>query len=334
MIHKLVVKGLKNIRHEEFLFEPLTILTGLNSTGKSSILQAILLLNKETTRNGAIYLSNLLSSFDSLRNVYERAQEITIRLEADNRAVDYKLTGEKKEVPDNCAGLELEKNLYYLSANRIGAENSATISQDIYCGVDGNYLLGTYEKEKSNAVSPALVKEQSSLTLAAQLNYWQSYILGLKLELSTERRDEQTVGVKYKSDGIPNLMPSQLGAGVSYLAKILILCLRAVPGDVILVENPEIHLHPAAQSRLSDFFTFVVNAGIQLIIETHCDHLINKLQYEVYKKRLRAGDVVIYYKPGITVPFLSIRIKESGRFSREFPDGFFDVTLAELLEME
>lgn len=335
MIRELTIIGLKNIKHEKLSLRPLTLLTGLNSTGKSSILQAILLVNKATTKNGQLYLNHLLSSFSTLRNIYENTKEIRIRLDIDGKIIEYKLSEKEEDGKlENCAGLEIEKNLYYLSANRVGAENQANISSALFCGTEGNYLLGTFEKEKSKPLPVALVKDERSFTLATQLNYWQTFILGLKLELKTEKRNEQTVEVKYNSDNIPGILPTQLGAGVSYLTKVLILCLRANQGDVVMIENPEIHLHPAAQSRLGDFFAFIANAGIQLIVETHCDHLINKLQYEVFKKIIEPEKVIIYYKKGITAPFDKIQLDKEGRFQPEFPDGFFDATLIELLEME
>ena len=101
-----------------------------------------------------------------------------------------------------------------------------------------------------------------------------------------------------------------------------------------MIENPEIHLHPAAQSRLGEFFAFIANAGIQLIIETHCDHLINKLQYLVFKKKFDSENTIIYYKKGIVDTFERIQLNRYGRFEPEFPDGFFDATLADLIEME
>lgn len=334
MIQEVIINGLKNIKHEEMALRPLTLLTGLNSTGKSSVLQAILLVNKATTKNGQLYLDHILSSFSTLRNIYENAKETSISLDINGTRIEYRLSEEGEEKTEGCAGLEIEKNLYYLSANRVGAENQASISSVISCGINGDYLLGTFEKEKSKPLPESLIKEESSFTLAAQLNYWQSYILGLKLELKTEKRNEQIVEVKYNSDNIPGILPTQLGAGVSYLTKVLILCLRATPGDVVMIENPEIHLHPAAQSRLGEFFAFIANAGIQMIIETHCDHLINKLQYLVFKKKFGAEKTIIYYKRGITDPFEKIQLNRKGHFEPEFPNGFFDATLAELLEME
>ena len=55
MIQELTISGFKNIKHENIVLKPLTILTGLNSTGKSSVLQAILLVNKATTKNGQLF---------------------------------------------------------------------------------------------------------------------------------------------------------------------------------------------------------------------------------------------------------------------------------------
>ena len=160
MIQKVIISGLKNIKREEMTLKPLTLLTGLNSTGKSSVLQAILLVNKATTKNGQIYLNHVLSSFSTLRNIYENAKEVFISLEINENCIDYKLSEEIEEVEEKgegYTGLEIEKNLYYLSANRVGAENLAQISSAIFCGINGDYLLGTFEKEKSKPLPEPLI---------------------------------------------------------------------------------------------------------------------------------------------------------------------------------
>ena len=110
--------------------------------------------------------------------------------------------------------------------------------------------------------------------------------------------------------------------------------IKAKKNDVILIENPEIHLHPASQAKVGEFLAFIVRAGIQVIIETHCEHLIYKVGYEIYKKRFLKDDVTILYKEGIQNPFIVLGFKEDGKFTRDFPEVFFDATLAELLEME
>lgn len=337
MIHALALRGFKNIESEDFCLKPITIYTGLNSTGKSTVLQSILLLNKELTWNGPRFLNSVSSAFSVLRNIYINAKEITVSCRTDKGEVTYRLWEEGKSVqPDPYAGIlpEFEKNLFYLSANRVGVENDASLSVDQICGLDGRFLYGTYEQEKSRALDISLVRCRESLTLAAQVNYWLAYILGVDMQMTTEKRNEEKVEVRFRSDGIPNLLPTQLGAGVSYLAKILILCLRAKKGDVLMIENPEIHLHPAAQSKLGEFFAFIASAGIQLIIETHCEHLLNRLRYEVYRDAITPDDLIIYYKGGITDPFQPIHVMKNGKYDVDFPTGFFDATLTELLEME
>jgi predicted ATPase len=147
------------------------------------------------------------------------------------------------------------------------------------------------------------------------------------------------VKVTFTSDGLENLSPFNLGAGNSYLAKILIMGLSCKKGHILIIENPEIHLHPKAQAKLADFFVLLENMGIQVIVETHSEHFINKLRYNVYKKKLKSDDIVIYYKPSIQGDFEKISINSNGHFIDDekseivFPSGFFDSTLSELLEI-
>lgn len=337
MINRLEIHGFKNIDNQEFIFRPITIFTGLNSTGKSSVLQSVLLLAKETSFNGLHLGKILLSSFEIIRNRYTNTSVIQIKCTTDNGELMYRQTVSEKNInPGFPVKIlpEYDRNLFYLSANRKGVENDAFYSDDTICGYDGSYIYSTYEKEKSKTLDAGLIKDKQSHTLAAQVNYWLKEILQLPVELYTIKNSNEKVDVRFNSDGFMGLIPSQLGSGVSYLVKILILCLRASKDDVIMIENPEIHLHPGAQSRLADFFSMIANNGIQLIIETHCDNLLNKFRYSVYKKELKHTDIVIYYKKDIISPFVEIDIDDKGRYKEDFPEGFFDATLSELLELE
>lgn len=337
MIHRLEIQGFKNIDNQEFIFRPITIFTGLNSTGKSSVLQSILLLAKETSFNGLKLGNILLSSFEGLRNKYTNTSVIDIKCSTDHGDLKYTHTVYEKKINPGFPVIilpEYDKNLFYLSANRKGVENDALYSDVMICGYDGSYIYSTYEKEKSKTLDVGLIKDKQSHTLSAQVNYWLREILQLPVEFYTIKNSNEKVDVRFNSDGFIGLIPTQLGSGVSYLVKILILCLRAEKGDVIMIENPEIHLHPGAQSRLADFFSMIANTGIQLIIETHCDNLLNKFRYCVYKKELRHDDIVIFYKNDIISPFEQINIDDKGRYKNDFPEGFFDATLSELLELE
>jgi predicted ATPase len=99
----------------------------------------------------------------------------------------------------------------------------------------------------------------------------------------------------------------------------------------IMVEEPEIGLHPSLQSKLADIFCLAIKNGVQLVIETHSEYLVRKLQYLTAKNNITTGDVSIYY---FNLPEESeiksaercynIKIKEDGTLTRNFGNGFYD----------
>ena len=337
MIRQITINNFRGIESEVLDTKPLTLLTGLNSTGKSTCFQAILTsLYYNNGTNANIMLSSFDFSFATNRNRNVNAKSSYIEVVCDNgESFETEMLGEYKVVSKKNTEVDLEDSFYYLSANRLAFnQDMETVSPKYKVGVQGEYIFGSFETEKSRSLDVKLVKDKNSETLSAQLNWWLTYILGIKFELETEKITSNRVKVIYKSNNLPNLAPQQLGVGVSYLAKILITCLRAKKGDTLMLENPEIHLHPAAQSRLGEFFVYITNAGIQLLIETHCENLLNKIQYEVYKNHINHTDAVLYYKGGITDPFQRLNFMSNGKFNAEFPEGFFDATLVEMLEMD
>lgn len=341
MIDHLTIEGFKNIDNLDIDLRPLTIITGKNSTGKSSLLQAILLTQNDTRAGRIEYADYISLNFNDVRNKYTNSKRIHIITGANpilNEIVwtdDILRSSRTKTVNESdFATPTLEKDLFYLSANRVGAQNVAMLNDSLISGPTGDFLISTFEREKSTSVAEDLRKYQESYTLSAQLNYWLSFIFDIKLELSTEKRQAQAVEVKYISDGIQNILPTQLGAGVSYVTKFLILCLRSKQGDVIMIENPEIHLYPAAQSRLAEFISFMVSHHRQIIMETHSDVIITKIRHEVFKSKLDNNDVMVLYKNDITSPFQEISLDTNGSFCPDFPESFFDATLRELLEMD
>ena len=94
-----------------------------------------------------------------------------------------------------------------------------------------------------------------------------------------------------------------------------------------------------AISKLADFFVFLANAGIQVIIETHSEHILNKTRYAIFKEKISEQDVQIYYREQIEEEFISLNINKRGKYTDKngqivkFPKGFFDSDLDELLEM-
>ena len=96
---------------------------------------------------------------------------------------------------------------------------------------------------------------------------------------------------------------------------------------VIIIENPEAHIHPRGQAVLMQLIAQAVACGIQIIIETHSDHIINGLMVAVHNKIVKPEDVALYYiqsdEDEHTSDLHSIQVEEDGRISNA-PDGFFD----------
>lgn len=103
---------------------------------------------------------------------------------------------------------------------------------------------------------------------------------------------------------------------------------RRREGKTLIIEQPEIHLHPAAQSKLADLFLGFIKKGHNLILETHSEHLIKKFQILVAEDNgFSSNDIAIYYvhkDRGEGAKIERLLLDENGRFLQEWPTGFFD----------
>ncbi len=363
MLTRLVLENFKCFNRADITFKPLTILTGTNSSGKSSVIQAILMSIAFANRATPLLKYELrdygFQSFTELRTQSADENRISLKLEGDNRINNIELLrGDSGEVKVSLVGLaatgvqlerEFEDNLFYLSANRFGAQSTASVFNDLKVGSDGQAILGTFNKLKESPVDPKLINhDASSSKLSVQVAYWLSRITGTHIEAQTEQISSTLVKPFFKvrdseGEGLGNTSversPFNVGAGNSYLLKLIVMCLITKPDDVLLIENPEIHLHPKAQAGVGEFLAFVASRGVQIIAETHCEHLINQIRYDVREGKISSNDVIVHYKPSVKEEFKTILINQNGHFEMssgdemDFPSGFFDATLDKLLEI-
>ncbi|MCU6236788.1 AAA family ATPase [Morganella morganii] len=348
MLTFIDITDFKSIHKEKLKLRPLTILTGVNSSGKSSIIQAIMLVMKYSNhmnRYSMEEITRYLNDFSAIRNKKNNAKEIHLNLGADDKLCTVRITSELIEhivhgIDYNYEPIENNDSpeILYLNANRMGAQDQVALTER-RVGNNGEFLFTTYEKIKTNTVSDDMVKFPGSSTISFQLAEWLSYITQTESELITELTGDK-VKVSYKIKDLEGeVSPYNLGAGMSYISKVLIICLLAKKGDVVFIENPEIQLHPKSQALLADFLTHIASCGIQLIIETHCEHLINKIAYQVYDEKFSSEDLIIHYKPNVDQNFISLFVDEAGQYTDlsgehiGFPSGFFDATLEELKGM-
>ena len=117
--------------------------------------------------------------------------------------------------------------------------------------------------------------------------------------------------------------PANVGFGLSYALPVIVAALTASPGTLFLVENPEAHLHPAGQSLIGQFLTRVAAAGVQVVVETHSDHVINGMRLAAARDGLLPpSDAIIHFLADAGTRH-TIEIQGSGALT-EWPPGFFD----------
>lgn len=130
----------------------------------------------------------------------------------------------------------------------------------------------------------------SSLTPGASFNdvlalWLQHFNFAKRVEPEDQGRDRPRINVVIDDDG-NSVDVRSVGQGLSQVLPVLMQCLLAAPNDsIVLIEQPELHLHPRLESQLADFFLSCVNTGRQIVIETHSEHLVNQLRFQIAHDR-------------------------------------------------
>ena len=125
------------------------------------------------------------------------------------------------------------------------------------------------------------------------------------------------------------------GFGASQVLPVIVSLYTSPPGSTLLYEQPEIHLHPAGQAELGSVFASASSPSKRLVIETHSENLILRIQTEVAKGNLKPKDVRIYYiQPNSSGhQVIPIPLNEKGEFLAEWPKGFFEENYQESLKL-
>ena len=128
---------------------------------------------------------------------------------------------------------------------------------------------------------------------------------------------------------------SDVGFGVSQVLPVLVQCYLAPPGSPVIIEQPELHLHPAAQSELADVLIDVVqNRKIQIILESHSEHLLRRIQRRIAEGTFEANDASLYFcemRDGESKA-RELELTDDG-FIKNWPKDFFGDEMADLTAM-
>jgi predicted ATPase len=128
---------------------------------------------------------------------------------------------------------------------------------------------------------------------------------------------------------------TDVGFGVSQVLPVLVLCFYAPEGSTILLEQPEIHLHPSAQAGLADVLVDAVQrGGVQIVLESHSEHLLRRLQRRIAEEKIDADDVALYFchrKDGWSeADRLNLNLYG---YIENWPEGFFGDQMEEVSAM-
>jgi len=122
-----------------------------------------------------------------------------------------------------------------------------------------------------------------------------------------------------------------VGVGVSQVLPVIVAALFAKPGHIVMVEEPESHLHPLAQSQLAELFAKIsAEHGVQFIVETHSEHLFRRVQTLIAKKELSLDKGAMYFveREGKSAKLRSLTLDEFGQVNN-WPDKFFGDSVGE-----
>ena len=223
------------------------------------------------------------------------------------------------------------RKLSWITAERTGprellplrdAHGHATV------GARGELAAGLLYWRESDAVSAELCLPDVPATLFHQTRArMQEFFPGCDVRVSPID-GASAVSLRLRSDARSDFQrPQNVGFGLTQLFPILVAILAAKKGDVFLVENPEVHLHPQAQQNIGMLLARVAASGVQVIIETHSDHVLNGIRLAAKSRAIAASQLAVHFFASVLAGGgfnpTSPKIDADGRLDA-WPEGFFD----------
>lgn len=369
MIKEIRLKNFKCFEDEAVALGSLNLLTGLNGMGKSSVIQALLLLRQNVElgllqSDEGISLNGEWIQIGNAKDLlyqYYKKQEIGIELAVGSLPPvswkwDAKTDGDHLPLVEKNGKTDgvfkdalFGPEFHYLTAERLGprvyfdTSNYKVINRN-QMGVQGEHTVNYLAEFQNNPIPIKELKHPgaSGLTLKEQVNAWMGEIRpGTRIDV-TSNLDMSLVGLRYQflggRDAGNRFRPTNVGFGLSFLLPVLTAVLSSEPGTLLILENPEAHLHPGGQAKIGTLLAIAAANGIQIILETHSDHILNGVRVAVKRGLIKPEQTNLLFFHGEVIEdqfkhyILNPKIDRNGRID-QWPEGFFDEWDRQLSEL-
>jgi predicted ATPase len=362
----LKIRRFKRFNTLALTLRDLTVLTGRNSAGKSTAIQALRLAREAAIsgRDSDIWLNEdglLLGTFDDIYCNSSESQEYSIEIEIGRGAEpNCVAVFSPANDEDECESIRTQINgpisfdslspwsFIFLSAERQGPR----LRQSEICGgkvKDGLGVQGQFTAQvlaqnqtlriEQSLVHPSLsVDGQVNALLTSNLERWMQTIVGPIGIKATRppRLGSPILELKSAGKNADWQFPTNHGFGVSYALPIVLAGLLLEPSGVLIIDSPEAHLHPAAQTAMAFFLSHIAATGRKVIVETHSDHVVDGFRLAIANpidSELRAENCVFHYfdtnQEDGSPQHHAIEPRTDGSLPK-WPAGFFDQTSANL----
>lgn len=357
MISEIRLSNFKCFDELNLPMKNVTVLTGINGMGKSTVIQSLLALKQSYQKDeklGKLYLNGRYVSLGNAQDVlHEKATSDILGVgysttEGDmaNGWFRYIVDSDQMPVWKMENGIIvgyvpacITERLVYISAYRIGPQDRYhVINEDELkkreFGNDGEFALqylGMFGDAEVK-IPTMILPDKLGNSLKNQMRLWLDRITpGVSPQVfvnmaqrMTEVRYEFIEGKK-KTNSYRSV---NVGFGITYVLPVIVALLSGEAGDVIVLENPEAHIHPAGQRMLGELIAMAGAGGVQVIVETHSDHILNGIRLSVKRDIICKEDVQIafFYKDmedGYRHKVCTPHVMMDGRLDI-WPEGFFD----------
>lgn len=363
MLKKLKIENIKCFGNVTFNFSGLTVFCGANSVGKSTAIQCLLLLKQSFDEHQFKKDDlNLMGKYFSVGHVSDLINHNAFGEKVSIQLDECEFSSDLKSLNLDEYSIKLQKKqpshqifvnaFHYLSAYRLAPQNSYDVNYDnsaLNFGIYGEFAIAELARHGGKpAINRKLaetiwmrneqgkqVPDGAHITLDIALTEAMKSIFP-DFNINVQKYDRfDKVANTYSSSGTSkSVRPVNTGFGVSYVLPIVIAALSTDKDGTLIVENPEVHLHPEAQSNLAGFLALASQCGIQVILETHSDHIINGVRVFAKENKIANEHITINSIRNISGVrrIKEILIDDNGDLS-DVDKGFLDQAERDLMRL-